>query len=388
MMIILSGCWDNNDPEDYALVLAAGYDFDPATEQYIVIFQISNPLLAKGAESNVTDHPPYWVVSGKGATPIDAVINIRKKIPRLLNYSHLGILVLSEEIITKEGVIGIIDTLARSRQSRPILNIAVAEGDVKKVLTANFPIETTNGQGLIKLLRNISNQLSGIITQNGREFLIKLSTPGIEASAPIISLQEKKDASDQKAEKPKPDDPPKIEIDSMATFYRDKMSGKLNKMETSGWSWITNQAMIPGINFIHPGNEKARIHVTVHNFSTQVKPVMKNNKPLIRIKTKVTGRIESITGTSNYKKQSIITKEMDQRLANKIEEEIAKSIKKAQSLKSDIFGFGNAFYRLKYKEWLKMEANWPEIFANLPVEIEVEGNIGRTGLINKGIIIK
>jgi len=43
-----------------------------------------------------------------------------------------------------------------------------------------------------------------------------------------------------------------------------------------------------------------------------------------------------------------------------------------------------AEYKEKYELWKEMEDNWDEIFASLPIEIEVDANITRMGLVNKG----
>ena len=77
---------------------------------------------------------------------------------------------------------------------------------------------------------------------------------------------------------------------------------------------------------------------------------------------------------------------LNQRLAQVIKNDIKSSINKAQKLQTDIFGFGNAFYRLKYDVWKEMEESWPQIFATLPVDIEVKAVVKRMGMINKNLV--
>jgi len=71
-------------------------------------------------------------------------------------------------------------------------------------------------------------------------------------------------------------------------------------------------------------------------------------------------------------------------MAEVIRNDIKMALNGAQFLKTDVFGFGFAFYREKYDLWKEMEDNWDEIFASLPVEIEVEAKIRKIGLVNKG----
>jgi spore germination protein KC len=389
-LLLLTGCWDRQEPENLAIVLAGGYDYNPDTNMYKIILQVASPLVAAGGGQGGgggTENPPYWTVSGWGYTPIDAVANIRKKVSREIHYSHLQLLILSEELVKTRGVVTVMDTLARSRQSRPVVIIAVARGNVEKMLSVNFPIETTNAQGLIDHITITSRELGTSINQTGRKFLNKLFQPGIEPVAIYLELINQKEA--EKEDKPKPDSPPYIQHSGLAAFRNDKMVGVLNERETRGWSWLRDQGKEGIINITYPENEKTYLTLLALRNGYKIEPYFREDgSPAIKAQVKVAGNIISATGRVSFKEWTPITQSMENRFAEAIRNDIKLAIEKTQSLKSDIFGFGNAFYRKYYKEWLKMEENWPEIFAELPVEIDVRATIKRTGMVNEGIITR
>lgn len=388
-LLLLTGCWDRQEPEDLAIVLAGGYDYNPETDMYKVILQIESPLIAAGGQGGGggAEAPPYWTISGWGYTPIDAVANIRKKVSHQIYYGHLQLLVLSEELVKTRGVVTVMDALARSRQSRPIVMIAVVKGDVEKMLAVNIPIDITNAQGLINHITVTSRELGTSINQIGREFLNKLFTPGIEPIAIGLELINQEEA--EKEDEPKPDSPPFIKHSGLAAFRDDKMVGFLDGRESRGWSWLNDRENEGIINITYPEDEKTYLTLQTLKKGFKVEPYFKEDgTPAIKAQVEIAGNIISATGRVSFKEWTPLTQSMENRLAEAIRNDIEMALKKTQSLKSDIFGFGNAFYRKHYQEWLKFEENWPETFAELPVEIDVRATIKRTGMINEGIITR
>ncbi len=386
--LVLTGCWDRQEPENLAIILAGGYDYNPETDMYKIILQMENSLISRGGQGGGGgENPPYWTVSGWGYTPIDAVANIRKKVSQQIHYSHLQLLVLSEELVKTRGVVAVMDALARSRQSRPIIMIAVAKGDVEKILSVDFPNAFTNAEGLIGHITVTSRELGTSINQLGREFLHKLFEPGIEPISIYLKLINQEEA--EKEEKPQSDSPPYIKQSGLVAFKDDKMVGILDDREARGWSWLRPQGREGIINITYPEDEKTYLTLLASRKGYKVEPYFKKDgTPAIKTQVEVSGNIISATGRVSFKEWSPLTQSMENRFAEAIRNDIKIAIAKAQSLKSDIFGFGNAFYRKHYKEWLKMEKDWPELFAKLQVEIDVRASIKRMGMDNEGIITR
>jgi len=52
-LLLLTGCWDRQEPENLAIVLAGGYDYNPDTNMYKIILQVASPLVAAGGVREV-----------------------------------------------------------------------------------------------------------------------------------------------------------------------------------------------------------------------------------------------------------------------------------------------------------------------------------------------
>jgi len=389
-LFLLCGCWDKNEPEELAIVVAGGYDYNPENDMYKIILQVENPMITAAAsgESGSGDKPAFWNISAWGHTPVDAIANIRKQISRKIYYSHLHLLIISDKLASTRGVITVMDTLARSRQSRPLLYIAVTSSDVEDILSVEFPIELTNAQGLLNMINITNTELGTAIIQEGRQFLNKLSQPGIEPVAIYLEY-----TGDLEGEELKPDSPPQVKMAGLVAFSDNKMCGILNDRETRGYSWFRDQENQAIININYPEDientpPQVKTHLTLFTIreSYKITPYFKKNgEPAIRAEFKVSGNIISATGEVDFKEMSPLFQSMENQFAEVVRNDINMALQKAQSLKSDIFGFGNAFYRQHYQKWLEMKEDWPELFAQLPMEVDVRATIKRTGLINRGI---
>ncbi len=381
ILILLTGCWDRNDPENTAIVTGGGMDYNPETEMYKLIFQIISPLTMQG-KGGMSDKPNFWTVSAWGHTFYDALTNLEKKVSRKIIFSHAHIYVISERMAKTAGILPVINGISRSRQSRLLLIPIICESDPQKILSTMIPLESSNARGIENQILQTSREISGATDINARVFANLLSSPGQEAFA--VGIKYIGDSSNEKSETG-PDTKPPIKITGKYAFRGDKLAGLLNDRETRGCNWIRGKARNATLLLKYPGKENVFVNIIANQQKAEIIPFIKNGNPAIKLKIKAEGRLINITGVSSIKEQSKITGSLKRRMAEVIRNDIKLSIKRCQTLKSDVFGFGNAFYRLKYDKWLEMKDNWVDIFAGIPVEIEVKTDIKRMGMINKGI---
>ncbi|MGW9606179.1 Ger(x)C family spore germination C-terminal domain-containing protein, partial [Heyndrickxia sporothermodurans] len=78
-----------------------------------------------------------------------------------------------------------------------------------------------------------------------------------------------------------------------------------------------------------------------------------------------------------------ILQQLEKNIAKKIKKEMLHAVKIIQKEKTDIFGFGEIFYRKSPDLWKKVDQDWNEIvFPELTVNVKVDVFIRRTGLRN------
>lgn len=382
-LLTLTGCWDLNEPEDLALVIAFGAEYFPEEKKYRLQSQIINPLSMAsdggGGGGGGSGEASYWTVAGEGRTIFAALNNLRRKTSRRFYYGHTQLEIYSEEMAETEGILPVMDALERTRQTRSIIVPVVARGDIEDLLTRSMPIEQISSQGMKRQLEISNKEIGGTINQPAELFLNKLSTPGIEPVAAYIEPREEEEAEEEEGKSPL------LKVNGLAAFKNDKLAGFLDNRETQGYNWITGRVNNTFLDVTLPGKEGeyASIRATIR--TTELKPVIKEEKPEIDITVHVQGSLENVTTHVNIKKESKLHESLNRRLSQSIRNDIKSSIERAQELESDIFGFGRSFYRQKPQKWREMEDNWEEIFQQLPVNIDVEADIKETGLINKSI---
>lgn len=394
LLMILTGCWDRFEPEKLAIVRGAGFDYNEEKDLYKIIFQIASPLTMQGpgGGGGGGEAPNFWTVSAWGHTPYDAIANISKKVSRKIVFHHAQLYIFSEKMARTKGILPIMNGVARSRQSRRVIILAVAKKDVENILTEKLPIESSNVMGLTSQIKLTMEEMGGATVENARDFFIKLVQPGLEPYAVAMELIEYKEEpeKDKKEKESEADTGMKapVRITGKYLLHDDKVVGLYDDRETRGCNWIVGRVKSGTLVLKYPGNEDARVDVIATEGSSKIEPHIKDGKPAITLSIKASGRIISIIGLSNTKGESEITKSLEKRMEEVIRNDIKLALKKAQDLKTDVFGFGFAFYRKKHDKWQEMKDNWDDIFANLPVEIKVEATIKRTGMVNKGPEIK
>ncbi len=383
-LIFLTGCWDRLEPEKLAIVIGGGFDYNPETEMYQLIFQIASPLTMQGANQGGggSDKANYWTVSAWGYTFYDALSNLYAKVSRKIDFSHAQLYVISERMARTEGVLPVINAVARSRGSRRIILLAIAKNNVEKVLTVELPIESSNVMGLVNQITLTMEEMGGAAVENVRVFFNKLAQPGVEPYA--VALEFTEDGNNQELDSKAGIKAP-IEIIGKYIFRNDKVVALLNDRETRGCNWVVGKVKQGTLIVKYPGSESTYVNILATEGSSRIEPIMENGKPKIKLTITMCGNVVNITGPSNIKKESELTQSLKKRMAQVVRNDIEMAIDRAKSVKSDIFGFGNAFYRLKYNEWINMEDNWDEIFSTLPVEIVVKAKLRRIGLVNRGV---
>jgi spore germination protein KC len=69
---------------------------------------------------------------------------------------------------------------------------------------------------------------------------------------------------------------------------------------------------------------------------------------------------------------------LEQQQTEYVKEEIKRVIEQTRLNGTDIFGFGEAFYRSNPVKWEKIKDRWEEIYRNLNIEYDVRSIINRS----------
>ncbi len=392
---LLPGCWNRREPENLGLVLAVAFDFDQARELYQIIVQIADPVAMGEEEAGGGGESPFWVISAFGQTPFEAMKNLGASSSRELFWAHSNVLLLSERL-ARRGIGDILDLFERERQLRLTTKTAIVEGDMRKLMEADYPLEETGARGLDRQMVTVQFESAIFKDQVLLEVYNILPQPGLELFGGKIEVlldegqgEEAGGADDNGDDTNDPEMSDPIQQAPARTaggvlFKGERMLGWATVEQTQGWML----AMGRGGRFVFviecPGHPGEFLSVEVFTHKGSITPVPAGDAIRIEVLVEAQGRIQDFgCSGGDLSEDGEYTRTLRQRSAQVVRNRIEDMISRAQELNTDVLGFGNALWRSDPQRWRQVEERWDELFPDLVVNVEVEFNLVRSGLINR-----
>lgn len=313
----------------------------------------------------------------------EALRRISTEVPRKMYLSHIQLIIFGEEF-AKEGIGKSLDFISRDHEFRTDFYMLVSKkGKAEDVLNVLTPTEATPSVSLyssIEIAEKIwaptkgiplDELLRGIISEGKNPVLTGVEVNGDEKKgSKVSSLQQIKPAAVTK-------------ITGYAAFKEDKLAGWLNETESKGYNYITGNVK----NTVGPipCEDGGLVALEVNKALTDIKASVKNGNPTITIETKIDANIGEVQCKIDLSKVESIQK-IEANAESQVEMIMETSVKNAKEvLKSDIFGFGDAFHRQQPDVWKKLKGNWDETFQELDVSYNIKYEIKRLGTISNPI---
>lgn len=373
--LLLTGCWDKREIND--LAIATAISIDKKDDEYHVSAQVVLPteLSMKGGMGS----SPVTLYEASGKSVNEAIRKLTQVSPRIIYLGHLRVVVISEEL-AKEGIATAVDFLSRGWELRSDFYMIVSKGrDAKEILNVQTSLEQIPSNELYNILHTSEANYSSTVAVNFFELKTNLERDGKEGVLTGVEIlgDPKKGSSKQNVEMIIPD--AKIKFKELAVFKKDKLVGWLDEQESRGFNEATNQVKSTIGLVSCPDGGEVSIHTKKYN--SKIKSKKTSNNPEIEIKVNIVANLGEVSCDIDLTKEKTIEmlqKEYEKVVKNDIQETIKVVQQKYQS---DIFGFGAAIYKSNPQQWKKVKDNWDEIFAELPVSVEVKVQISHFGSV-------
>jgi len=332
---------------------------------------------------------------------LEAINMLNIAISRKVMLTHAKMLVISEEF-AREGIEEYVAPIRRFREVRPTMQVVVVNKDVESFIRDN---KANIGESLpksIELMLSQSQEHGFFPSVTFHEFYETMVSPYAEpytiyAGMNTMELPPLNEAEQNKIAKSPiilekgflPGEIPragtaKREYVGSAVFSGGKMVGTLDNYETRYMLMVTgkfNRGIMTCIDKREPTNvipleirlgRKPKIGVKIQN-----------GKTLIDLKLKIEADVGAIQSRIQYEDINMI-KELNNNVKEVIQNGIKKTIEKTQKeLKSDIFNFG--YYAAKNFSTIQKfeEYDWLGKYPDADVNVSIDVNIRRTGLLVK-----
>lgn len=368
--MIANGCQAREVGET---AVAVGTGADWVQDSFMISVQLAQAVNQEQAGSQ--EGPLFIVLSERAQSPSESARRLTLKIPRLPLWFHASTLVMGEDL-AKHGVTEMVDFLSRNVNVRKNSMMVIARGaTAAEVFQVETPLEPYSAVAIRRILETQENQAGIYVPMTLADFLYRLATPGIDPVLPQVKIITN---GGQKL----------LKIDGMAVFRGPELVGELNETESRGFRFLRQDLIRGGLIIIPaPGDEGRYVTIELLSSRAAVKPILEDGQ--LRILVEVTADGNFYDQTSG---QPLLTLEnfrhMEKITAQQMEKEMYQTVRKAQQYQADILGWGRQVNISHPTIWSQVEKDWPEVFAQLEVDIKVNFKLRRTYLNDRSFVIK
>ncbi|WP_219835715.1 Ger(x)C family spore germination protein [Paenibacillus sp. R14(2021)] len=369
--LMLSGCWDRNEINDYAFWIGTALDLSEngKLQKSAQIAVPADYKSVKGGGGN--NQRANIVLTATGSSIGDLTQQIQDKLPRRVFLGHRRSIFIGEKLARK-GLIDVMDQFTRNTDTRLRTDIFVVNnGEGKELLNINSPF----------------NQFSAIVAVEQdrfcrlgdtalRDVLIDAGRDGIRPSMPMVEISPKNQQEKSKI----------FDVRSVAIFNKHlQMVGEVSGRESLDLFWakgvLKNQ-------FVTEELEEGSIALYESNLKQSIRTAFDGNKLKAHIILAGTGRVlenNMDIDLSVSSERNRVERRLNAIKAKQVEETIKKlQLKYGQ----DVIGIGEEFHREHPYRWKELRNRWDQLFPTVEVSVSVKMNIQSTGDIRRRIIGK
>ncbi|MEG3036571.1 MAG: hypothetical protein RR832_03350, partial [Bacilli bacterium] len=158
LLLFTTGCWNYNELDDFAIVTGMGVDKD---KDGIIL----SVLIANGESmgaSNKEGNSESTIITGKGKTISEAIINIETKSAKDLYMGHLNEIVIEDDLAF-DSIYDIMDYLIRNPEVVKKYYVLIAKDNKsREILQVLSPLENFPSQNIALMVEN-SNKRIGYV---------------------------------------------------------------------------------------------------------------------------------------------------------------------------------------------------------------------------------
>jgi len=364
-LLLMTGCWDMTDINQAVIISGVGVDY--RNNKVIYIHQIDQKVsqIEEGAGRPLTES-----IISQGRTFAEAARSANLSSSNYFLLGQIDLIMVGEDLAQTDMNL-FSDFILRNRYLRLDTYMVLAVNDTpEKVYAEPMPLTAFSAMGMKNLLDN--NEVRGgvFVPVTMLDFLGGLSTAGIQPVLPQISLSEGK-----------------VMLKGTAVFKERKWVGSLNEEESRGYRWLHYKTKYGGMLIINSPVDKQAVLLEVNNFSSKIKPVIKNGQLKFDITVDTSLHLYEQSGSGNLMTEKQ-RREMEKLANREIERQIKACLDKSQSLNSDILGLGLQTYRYYPEYWQEVEKDWPSIFPKVKADITVKSKVAGGHLAAKPVKLR
>ncbi|GKX31053.1 germination protein [Vallitalea longa] len=373
-MLLLTSCWSKKELDEISILSGVGIDsYDE--ENLLLTMQVilHREMKIESQTGKRGEESPTQNIEAIGGSLIDANRNFVLQTGRHGYWPHIAVIVIGEEQARK-GISPILDILERDHEIRQRTYLLVTKDKAKDILMAEtVDLEVIQAYNIKDMIENSYEHGESAKVDLHKYYLMSSEKNN---SCYVTGINTIKDDNTEKVTS-------NLELKDTGIFKENKLIGWFDSEQTRGLLWIIDElnSCVSRINY--PKDKKDFVFIETLRSKTKVKPVVKNDN-LEKIVIDVSS--QNILAQAN--EHIDLTKvesldEIEKELEHLVKTQMESSLVKGKELNADVFGFGEIIHKYEPELWKEIKEYWEDIFLTTPIEINVDMNIKRTGLISK-----
>ncbi|MCM3703034.1 Ger(x)C family spore germination protein [Paenibacillus macerans] len=365
VFLSLTGCWDREEVNGLAIVTSAG--FDRAEDGTIELtLEIAAPQQGESGKPPSGDQKQKngktIIRTATGKTAADAQGRLQMMLPRTIYWGQLQVMVVGETL-ARDGLREQLDYLVRDNEIRLRVMPFVTRGKVRDFFESPYLLEQTKADFLQSEAARVFHKPLTI-----SQLVQRFSGDQNGAILPFIDVPQEGGGNGG--------DP---YIKGFAVLNQGRMVGTMTGDSFLAAKWVMNQ-LKNDVQTVNVGSgSPSRVTLVITASNSRLIPSRKEGEWQMEIR--IGSELSMIQNTTRLPMAAPQhARKLETAMAEHMRERVEQTVKEAQRMRTDIFGFGEAINRRNPREWKKLAPRWDRFFPQMAVKVEVETDLRRIGM--------
>lgn len=365
--LLLAGCWDRNEINDLAVVLATGVDVaDDEVELTAQIFVPRNGSSAEGGSSSGGSASGATLIrTAKGATIAEAQNRLQRQVSREMFWGHCEVIVISKQA-GQQGLREYIDFFLRYPQFREHAYVFSSEEKAKEMLALLDPLERNSAESLREM---------AILGLGARVTVLELAKRIKGPSETVILsrlLVSPSTHTEQSALATSPT------VNGLSLYNRGYYVKTVTEPVSLGVLMLVNE-LDNIVLQVKAEGLSGSYSVRSRKIDAKLKPSINQGKWSMKIVIEAKGEVVLNTTDVSLSEQQVMAT-LEEAWEDKLKLLAKQALWLAQDeLHADLFQFAVEFRKHFPKQWKAQSSQWDDIYSNMEVEITTHTQITGTG---------
>ncbi|MDF2960999.1 MAG: spore gernimation protein GerC [Paenibacillus sp.] len=353
--IFLTGCWSHYELTDMAFVMGVAID----TKQDGTVQITTQYYKPKGGIGNSNLN-----IISTGDSVLTAIRNITGELGRRSQWSHMSVILISEETARRTKIGDLLDIFYRDPEPRLTASILITKGNAQSYLEKKPTIEQTTSQQIMRSKEALYEYAARTVDSNLLELGKQLRDKTGNAVIAYVTTDGEKN----------------FKVSGSALFKKDRMVDILTGDEQDGYLMLTNRYKyglfeVPCKGSVQDKEQNEIVEVT--EFSSNLTYRFDKERLVVTVNAlaKGSGRELKCTAFDSVDVERAFMKKTEEILVD----EMKRTFATLQKKKLDIFLIGNRVYQNNEKLWYKLEPEWEDYFSHARFEAHVTLSLENTG---------